>query len=434
MMRKLNKHQFINNLQKIAEKSNQYLISNQKEIISREKKTNIFDAFSFKIQYGKQNQSQSETTDELNKFKNLSIKNFIDRTSYADRSNQLTLTFIKKYYDNLCSNIKELFYIDTKLNNNNSIETIAIDGSKGNMSKNLEKVGVKLNKNKESTTPLTINFFSVTYNSPILTELVTHKNERKAFLEMFNKFYSIQQNKLYVYDRGFFQKKLIETVHSSENFFILRLKSDNLLLNNFDTAKKCNKNIIYKFSDDDMIIKYNSNDLKFIRIMRYKINNNYYYICTNLYDYETYSTEYIKNVYHKRWNIEEYFKFLKENTSFRKLKERSFENIKKTIYCQMITAKITHLIINYYLKDLKKGKIVNKSHVLKSIYNEFMMRFMYYNYNGAKFSRRFLERELYFFIEIITTHLDISVPVHAVHTYSIWNQSCKNIKNNYNYN
>jgi len=54
MIRKLNKHQFINNLQKIAEKSNKYLISNKKEIISREKKTNIFDAFTFKIQYGKQ--------------------------------------------------------------------------------------------------------------------------------------------------------------------------------------------------------------------------------------------------------------------------------------------------------------------------------------------------------------------------------------------
>jgi len=209
------------------------------------------------------NQSQSETTDELNKFKNLSIKKSVDRTSYTDRSDQLTLTFIKKYYDNLCLNIKELFYIDTKLNDNNSIEIIAIDGSKGNMSKKLENAGVKLNKNKESTTPLTMNFFSVTYNSPILTELVTHKNERKAFLEMFNEFYSTQQNKLYVYDRGFFQKKLIENVHSSENFFILRLKSDNLLLNNFDTLKKYNKNIIHKFSDDDMIVKYNSNDLKY---------------------------------------------------------------------------------------------------------------------------------------------------------------------------
>lgn len=40
---------------------------------------------------------------------------------------------------------------------------------------------------------------------------------------------------------------------------------------------------------------------------KYTIENKYFYLLTNLLDTSKYSIEHIKNIYHKRWEIEEYF-------------------------------------------------------------------------------------------------------------------------------
>ena len=43
-------------------------------------------------------------------------------------------------------------------------------------------------------------------------------------------------------------------------------------------------------------------------------------------------------------------------------------------------------------------EIVNKTHIFKSIYDDFMLRFIYNKKYSDKFSKRFLQRKLFFMI------------------------------------
>jgi IS4 transposase len=49
------------------------------------------------------------------------------------------------------------------------------------------------------------------------------------------------------------------------------------------------------------------------RIIKYVIGQKYFYILTNLMDQNDYPIEMLIQTYHQRWEIEEYFKFMKHN-------------------------------------------------------------------------------------------------------------------------
>jgi hypothetical protein len=101
---------------------------------------------------------------------------------------------------------------------------------------------------------------------------------------------------------------------------------------------------------------------------------NKYYMITNLCDQNEYTIEIIKHIYHLRWSIEEFFKYIKTYCQFDYLIENDINSIKKTIYAVLIISQLIHIIIHEYsIKNL----IVNKSLLTEGIYDEFLIKLIY---------------------------------------------------------
>ena len=63
-----------------------------------------------------------------------------------------------------------------------------------------------------------------------------------------------------------------------------------------------------------------------LRIIKYIINGKPYYVASNILDY---SKQMIQNLYHDRWTIEEYFKYIKQYMKLSKMNDWREEDIKK---------------------------------------------------------------------------------------------------------
>jgi IS4 transposase len=87
-------------------------------------------------------------------------------------------------------------------------------------------------------------------------------------------------------------------------------------------------------------------------IAKEKGNGEVFYFLTNS---ETLTTIEVANIYKQRWEIEVFFKFIKQNLNFSHLLSRNENGVKVIMYMTLITAIL--LIVYKKLNDLKGHKI-----------------------------------------------------------------------------
>lgn len=139
-----------------------------------------------------------------------------------------------------------------------------------------------------------------------------------------------------------------------------------------------------------------------LRVVKYTINKKTYYMASNIFDY---SAQLIKSIYHDRWNIEEYFKYIKQNMKLAKMNEKSERNVKKSILSQLIVSQITFLFVNMN-KQANSKTIVNKSTLTNGIYD----KFLYYFFNNKKLTKYFIQNFIKTYIKIITSNKGKTFP------------------------
>jgi len=208
--------------------------------------------------------------------------------------------------------------------------------------------------------------YNVTYNYPVSMELANNKDERDAFLNFMNN-RDGYKGSIFIFDRGFVDNKLFTYMDDNEINYICRLRGNSKMI---------------KPDSNDHIVKDNNNNQ--IRIITYTINNNNYYLATNLLNTEEYTINTFMDLYHKRWGIEEFFKFIKSNTSFDNMLEKDKTSIKKTIYTQLIVSRIVDLLAFIQGPHPDKSYVVNKKLLAEAVYENFLLNFLYAN----KFNRR----------------------------------------------
>ena len=106
----------------------------------------------------------------------------------------------------------------------------------------------------------------------------------------------------------------------------------------------------------------------------------------------------IKNIYHDRWTIEEYFKYIKQNMQLAKMNEKREIDIRKSIMSQLIVSQITFLFVNLN-KQADNKLIVNKSILTTGIYGAFLYKF----FNG-KITNYFMSQFIKIYIQIIRSN------------------------------
>jgi hypothetical protein len=152
---------------------------------------------------------------------------------------------------------------------------------------------------------------------------------------------------------------------------------------------------------NNYIVKNSNHD---IRIVKYYIKDKLYCLATNLFDKNKFSIDIFKMFYHKRWDIEEYFKLLKKSTNINKINENSIDNIKKTFVCYNIISKIIYLIKNYY----NNQTVNNNSNIIKKINTASLINSLYkYDFFLNFFSDNFNENQLINFFKVIINYIYI---------------------------
>lgn len=294
------------NIQKMFKDTKKYLESENKNCIKRNKKTSIFDAVAYRFLYTEKSKSQNVVTATINNF----LKRKANRSSYVDRDKQVGISIYENIYKIISDSINK-----ATIKNKYTKQIISVDGTHTNMNKLLSKCGFKLNRNQLTCTPLISGLYNVTYNYPVTLDLVTHTNERKAFMDL-NKT-DLIKNSIFVFDRGYYDSSFFNQLTIMNIEFICRIKSNSSLIDHNKT---------------DHMTTYKIDGNNNIRIITYTINNNNYYIATNLFDTDAYDIPKIKQLYFDRWSVEEYFKFLKTHFNTSKMPRKVLKEFKKLSY------------------------------------------------------------------------------------------------------
>jgi len=370
-----------------------YLKLNNSLCVDRIGKNDIIDALLYKMYYNKSNMTQQEATIKLNQLK-LKFKKLIpgstlsSRQSLAKKENKLDISF----YNDLSSFLAKLIdkYTRTKYTKYTK-QVIACDGVFSTLLKSLSKDGFKTNKKNESTTPLISGLFNVTTNYPICLDLVKTKDERLAFMNFIQNKDQFKNN-IFVFDKGYYSHEMVDFMFKNNFYFAMRLKNNSrLITDSMDNTSQ------YK----------NGNKL---RTITYIINKKKYYIATNLYNE---SIGQIKSIYHDRWTIEEYFKYIKTNLKLAKMNEKNEKNINKSIITQLIVSQITFLFVNmhetneekqvYFKKKVVNDNdnyVLNKRILTNGLYDDFLFKF----FNNVKFTKYYLLNFLKEYISFVRSN------------------------------
>lgn len=124
-----------------------------------------------------------------------------------------------------------------------------------------------------------------------------------------------------------------------------------------------------------------------IRIVKYRIKYETYYLATNLSN-ESYLVKKIKNLYHKRWDIEEFFKLTKSKLKLNKFTVTNENSIIKLLYLNLIMMHILSVFMQSYMDanknifafdKIEKGyyKHINKTMLLAGIQEKIILEFLF---------------------------------------------------------
>ena len=160
-----------------------------------------------------------------------------------------------------------------------------------------------------------------------------------------------------VVDRGYYDEKLLKILIDNGLYVVFRMKK------NLNLIKKLDKT-----NNNDIIVKHYINDNKYMnmRLLKYKINKETYYLYTNLLDNKKYNFEYLQLLYKNRWGVETDFRYSKYYLMLNNIRLKSINMVKQTICIH----NLIQLLEGYLEIIINKSKNDNKNKINKknSIY------------------------------------------------------------------
>jgi hypothetical protein len=233
---------------------------------------------------------------------------------------------------------------------------ISFDSTMVAISSKLLKDGMKLNKKGDKKY---VKFSMAFSNVPIHSKIFTEQqflSEEFALKELINE-YPLSANNILVFDRGVQARSTFEKFSKQDLIFVTRL-------NNFARFETIGEFDIVEYETERLIIeqdlqvtlfdKRNKRTENFLRLIiaKEKETQEVFYFLSN--SKELTSKE-IVEIYKQRWEIEVFFKFIKQNLNFSHLLTRDINGIKVVMYMTLIMA----ILLTVYKKmnNLKGYKI-----------------------------------------------------------------------------
>ena len=201
---------------------------------------------------------------------------------------------------------------------------LAVDGSNGRLNKaiGLKNKDFKLTKKNSYTKSLITTIYDIDNKAPIAMNLRGKRDERSAFLDCLK---YLRKRDCVIFDRGYYSEQLEKQLRTEEIDYIFRLKSNSSVINNPPAGAKS---------------------------VSFTKGQTTYFLLTSLSVSE--DCNFYSDLYHKRWQVEEWYKKLKHQFGGNFFTQKTLEAVSEVINWQQIIE-----IIYAYL-DLVAPKINNK--------------------------------------------------------------------------
>ena len=322
----------------------------------RNSKINLQCALFYRFAYSQINITKEHVVSRLNL---LNHSNHT-RQGFDSKEANIPVSFYKLLLDNLAA-----LYNSTTINQfKNTI--IAIDGT--------------YNNDNKYNQMLNMGFYNVSNCIPIDIKSFGSEGknkEVKSAIDYITKNIQKFKDTIIIGDRAYFTYDFMKFLDDNGIYFIIRARGDAMNLDTTIPLKKYikDRNTILHLRTKIRLTRCKSVTEKIVHNVRGKKDIKSHKILleqnlnllTNL-NANDYPNESLIEIYKSRWDIEVFFKYLKNNCKFQHMKETDKNDCyEKTYLCELIIIYIAKLIEKDKIKD--KNQQINESHLLKGIYD-----------------------------------------------------------------
>ncbi len=317
----------------------------------------IYDDVAYRLLYSQREATQLTVRGKLNIYKNEDLC----KQAYIKSENRCTPAFFTEVMQQIIK------YRCGDINYKYEDMTIIIDGTWSVSHKYTYNITEEMKGNYMARK------FVVGYepdlHCPITISLGKDDDERTNFLDFIKgnpQYYS----SLFVFDGGYFSYEFLEELHKIGIKYVMRVRNNNKFIDRKE----------YEY-DKSLQFTYKDNKVIRCRLIKYYIDKPhrdtddeaYYCVLTNL-DSKRYPLKAIKDIYYKRWSVEEYIKLLKHNTKAESYTDYVDFNYHKTIVANAIICQIASIIEGILNKHLcYKYKALNKTLLFEGIYGNLLL-------------------------------------------------------------
>jgi transposase len=182
-------------------------------------------------------------------------------------------------------------------------------------------------------------------NFPCMSEIFTDKSnlsENTTIPKVIYKYADKSKSAVFVFDRGVQKREVYHKLTQNETSFVTRINADVRYKVVEEIEKGTNRKIGTLELDSDLRVHIGISDKRTFYDDDYRmiIAHNpqtgvIYYFFTNIFDL---SVEELLHFYKKRWDIEVFFRFLKQELNFSHITTTSENGMKVMLYMTMITS------------------------------------------------------------------------------------------------
>ncbi len=283
------------------------------------------------------------------------ISETIAPSSISERLSTMKPIFFKSLYEKCTEIYGELL---------GSSKLLKVDSTIVGLSSSLLHTGFILKgggASKLNLVKYTIGITDIPIIADIYTEL-SYTNENKAMGESLRN-YDKNKGLIRVFDRGIFSREIYDELIDSKTTFVSRINTN-------CRYKKVESNTIVHSKEKTNIELY-SDEIVFLYSVKKKTNNTFRLIKSRKIDSKeeiwfvtsitSLPTHEIAEIYKKRWDIEVFFKFLKQELNFSHFINRSENGIEIILYCTLIAAIL--LLVYKKKKGLSGFKIMKQKFI-----------------------------------------------------------------------
>ena len=271
---------------------------------------------------------------------NLDSTRRVKYNSISERLSIINIDFFKKSYELIHSRFCQYFSEEEieKLN------LIRVDSTMVAEAANKLQKGMNIGKKKDGKKQIK---FTVAYDGkyPCMSELFTDKDylsEDLTIPKVVYKYAESNKNSVFVFDRGVNKRQVFCNLNKQSTLFVTRLR-DNVryrVINQIEDGKNRSVGTLELLSDQTVQLgtpnssQFLEDYFRLIIAINPKTKITYFFL-TNLFDLKV---EDILSFYKKRWDIEVFFRFLKQELNFAHITSTSENGMMVIMYMTMIAS------------------------------------------------------------------------------------------------